>query len=45
MHCKLGQRSEKAAQFLREHGYSKVKNLRGGIDAWARDIDPTLARY
>ena len=45
LHCKLGQRSERAAQFLREQGYTKVRNLRGGIDAWAREIDPTLARY
>jgi adenylyltransferase/sulfurtransferase len=43
--CKIGQRSERAAQFLRDQGYENVRNLRGGIDAWARDIDPTLARY
>ena len=45
VHCKHGQRSAQAAGFLREHGFSKVRNLRGGIDAWARDVDPTMARY
>jgi sulfur-carrier protein adenylyltransferase/sulfurtransferase len=45
VYCKVGQRSERAAQFLRDKGYAKARNLRGGIDAWAREIDPTVARY
>ncbi|MFN0151273.1 MAG: ubiquitin-like small modifier protein 1 [bacterium] len=43
--CKIGQRSDMAARFLREQGFAHARNLRGGIDAWARDVDPTLARY
>jgi len=43
--CKVGQRSDMAARFLREQGFPQARNLRGGLDAWARDVDPTLARY
>lgn len=43
--CKVGQRSDMAARFLREQGFARARNLRGGIDAWARDVDPTVARY
>jgi adenylyltransferase/sulfurtransferase len=45
VHCRTGQRSERAAAFLKDHGFRSVLNLRGGIDAWARDVDPTMARY
>jgi len=30
---------------MRQAGFRKVKNLRGGIDAWAREIDPSMPRY
>jgi len=43
--CKAGGRSRRAAEFLLSHGFSRVANLTGGIDAWARDIDPTLPTY
>lgn len=45
VHCKLGGRSAKAADFLRSACFSQVKNLTGGIDAWAQKIDPTMPRY
>ncbi|MBI4084035.1 MAG: sulfurtransferase [Candidatus Lambdaproteobacteria bacterium] len=44
-YCHHGIRSMHAARFLREHGFTRVQSLRGGIDAWAREIDPTLYRY
>ena len=43
--CKVGGRSLRAAQFLSARGFSHVANLSGGIDAWARDIDPGLPSY
>jgi molybdopterin/thiamine biosynthesis adenylyltransferase/rhodanese-related sulfurtransferase/molybdopterin converting factor small subunit len=45
VHCKMGSRSAKAAEFLRKNGFSRVKNLVGGIDAWVDRIDPSLPRY
>jgi rhodanese-related sulfurtransferase len=43
--CKAGSRSRRVAQFLSAQGLVKVANLSGGIDAWTRDIDPSLASY
>lgn len=45
VYCHHGGRSHQAAQFLKEQGFQKVKNLEGGIDAWAERIDPSLPRY
>jgi adenylyltransferase/sulfurtransferase len=45
VHCKSGMRSLKATQFLRQQGFEKVKNLKGGIHAWAEKIDPTMPKY
>ena len=45
VYCHVGVRSARAASFLRERGYRRVRNLAGGIDAWARQIDPALPRY
>jgi sulfur-carrier protein adenylyltransferase/sulfurtransferase len=44
-HCRSGVRSAKAAEFLRQSGFTKVKNLSGGILAWAEKIDPTMPKY
>ena len=44
VHCHHGQRSAAVVQWLRAQGIPAV-NLRGGIDAWAVDVDPTLSRY
>ncbi|HUN66231.1 MAG TPA: molybdopterin-synthase adenylyltransferase MoeB [Bacteroidota bacterium] len=43
--CKMGERSARAAEFLRSAGFTNVKNLAGGIDAWRERIDPTLPVY
>ena len=43
VHCKMGGRSAKAAAFLRQQGYTNVKNLKGGITDWSDKIDPTGA--
>jgi adenylyltransferase/sulfurtransferase len=45
VHCKLGGRSAKAVQFLRDSGFRKVRNLAGGIDRWAAEIEPKMPRY
>jgi adenylyltransferase/sulfurtransferase len=45
VHCKLGGRSAKAVQLLREAGFKKVRNLAGGIDRWAQEIEPSMPRY
>jgi molybdopterin/thiamine biosynthesis adenylyltransferase/rhodanese-related sulfurtransferase len=45
VHCKSGMRSAKAVQFLREQGYTKLKDLTGGILAWAERIDPSMPKY
>jgi sulfur-carrier protein adenylyltransferase/sulfurtransferase len=45
VHCKTGGRSQKASQTLKAAGYTNVKNLAGGITAWADRIDPSLPKY
>ncbi len=45
VHCRSGGRSAKAVEFLRQSGYSKAKNLTGGILAWADKIDPKMPKY
>lgn len=43
--CHHGGRSLRVTYFLRQHGFERVSNVAGGIDAWAEQIDPGLARY
>ena len=45
VHCKMGGRSAKAASFLRQQGFTKVKNLKGGILDWSDKIDPSVPKY
>src|ERR1700751_5539012 len=45
VHCKMGGRSAKAVDFLRQSGFTKVKNLTGGINAWAEKVDPKVPKY
>ena len=45
LHCHHGQRSMRALEMLRRSGFRKLKNLRGGIDAWSTEVDPTVPRY
>src|SRR5437588_4278664 len=44
-HCKMGGRSAKAVEFLRQAGFTKVHNLAGGINAWAERVDPKMPKY
>lgn len=43
--CHHGARSARVAMYLKQIGFSKVLNLEGGIDAWAREIDPAMQTY
>jgi len=45
LHCKVGARSAKALRVLQEAGFRKLSNLRGGIDAWADEVDPSVPKY
>jgi molybdopterin/thiamine biosynthesis adenylyltransferase/rhodanese-related sulfurtransferase len=45
VHCKMGGRSKQAAELLLGSGFTRVASLTGGINAWAEEIDPTLAKY
>ncbi len=44
-HCRSGARSAKAVEFLRQAGFQKVKNLTGGVLAWADKVDPSMPKY
>lgn len=43
--CHHGARSQRAASFLMQQGYSKLANVAGGIDAWSQVRDPAVPRY
>ncbi len=43
--CKMGGRSAKAMEFLQSVGFTRVKNLRGGILEWIDKVDPTQPKY
>ena len=43
--CRSGQRSQRIAEYLSQQGYANVKNLAGGILAWADEIDPKMQKY
>ncbi len=43
--CHHGQRSGEVTVWLRRRGYDNAVNLDGGIDAWARTVDPTMTTY
>jgi len=45
IHCHHGGRSMQATMFLRQQGFTNVKNMTGGIDAWSLQIDPSKPRY
>jgi sulfur-carrier protein adenylyltransferase/sulfurtransferase len=45
VHCHHGGRSARAAEILRKHGFAKVENLIGGIEAWSLTVDPDVPRY
>ena len=43
--CHHGKRSYSVALFLRERDFERVKSMRGGIDAWSRQVDESVPRY
>ena len=45
VYCHTGGRSARATDFLRGLGFKKVRNLEGGIDAWAVEVEPAMNRY
>jgi adenylyltransferase/sulfurtransferase len=45
IHCKSGIRSLRALQFLREQGFKYLKSVKGGITAWADEIDHSIPKY
>jgi adenylyltransferase/sulfurtransferase len=44
-HCKSGMRSAKAVDFLKQSGFKKVRNMKGGILAWSDQVDPSVPKY
>lgn len=45
IYCRTGVRSARAVNLLRDAGFRRLKNLQGGINAWARTVDPTMPQY
>jgi adenylyltransferase/sulfurtransferase len=45
MHCKSGMRSAKAVDLLRQSGFKRVRNMKGGILAWSDKVDPSVPKY
>jgi len=43
--CHHGGRSMQVAMFLEKSGFAKVHNLAGGVDSWARTVDPSMPVY
>ncbi len=43
--CHQGSRSARAAHLLRTAGFRKVRNLKGGLEAWAEEVDPSMVVY
>jgi adenylyltransferase/sulfurtransferase len=43
--CKSGMRSAKAVDFLKQAGFKKVRNMKGGILAWSDKVDPSVPKY
>lgn len=43
--CHHGMRSMAVAAFLEKNGFTNVTNLSGGVDAWARQVDPGMPKY
>jgi len=44
-HCRSGKRSADAVEFLRQSGFRKIWNLKGGILAWSDEVDPSVPKY
>ncbi len=44
-YCHVGERSLEAASYMIGHGFTNVKSLAGGIDAWSEQVDKSVAQY
>jgi monothiol glutaredoxin len=45
LHCHHGFRSQSAAQYFQQQGFTTLYNVIGGIDAWSMTVDPKVPRY
>jgi adenylyltransferase/sulfurtransferase len=45
VHCRSGKRSQTVVEYLQSQGYTKVKNLVGGVLAWSDEVDPSVPQY
>src|ERR1700675_323872 len=45
VHCRSGKRSADAIQFLQKAGFKQLLNLKGGVLAWADEVDPSMPKY
>jgi sulfur-carrier protein adenylyltransferase/sulfurtransferase len=45
VHCRSGMRSAQAVEFLMKAGFRKIHNLKGGVLAWADQVDPSMPKY
>lgn len=45
VHCHHGGRSLRVVQWLRQQGFDQAQSMSGGIDQWAAEIEPRMARY
>jgi rhodanese-related sulfurtransferase len=45
LYCHVGARSAQAAVWMKASGWSRVRSLAGGIDAWSEQVDPRVPRY
>jgi adenylyltransferase/sulfurtransferase len=45
VHCKSGMRSAKGCDVLRQNGFQRVRNMKGGILAWSDKVDPSVPKY
>ena len=45
LHCRSGKRSADALQQLRQVGFKRLANLKGGILSWSDEVDPTVPKY
>lgn len=45
VHCRSGARSARAVRMMKERGFNKAVNLKGGVLAWSDEIDPSMPKY
>jgi adenylyltransferase/sulfurtransferase len=45
LHCKSGRRSAQALEIMKQAGFKRLKNLKGGILAWSDEVDPSVPKY